>query len=609
MATTLPKRADLPQEQTWNLETVFADEAAWNAAYKGIGPDIEAIGRYQGRLAESGATLLEALHARDALLLAVAKINLYASMLLAGDTADPRNAARDEQAGGLYARAAAAAAYFEPEILEIPVERRAQLVQTTPGLEVYNHYFDTLDRQREHIRSAEVEDLLAQTYDLASGFYRARAALEDADMTFRPIHDETGEEVPLAQGNALKYIGHMDREVRKDAWEAYADGYLALKNSLSATLVGAVKGDVFYARSRRYKSAFEAAMEQNHIPAEVFHNLIATFQRNLPTWHRYWEIRRRALGVERLEGYDVYVPLVRYERNIPYDKGMEMVLTGMAPLGEEYVNAMRQGLHKDRWVDPLPNQGKGSGAFSSGVPGTHPFIMMNYDETLGTVSTLAHELGHSLHSYFTWQSQPPIYGNYSMFVAETASNFNQALMRAHLLKTEDDPDFQLEVLAEAFSNFHRYLFVMPTLARFELDCHARIEAGEGLSAETMSEKMVELLREGYGPTMNIDAPRTGIFWAMFTHLFANFYVYQYATGISAAAALAEGVISEGPAAAERYMQFLRAGSSVYPIEALKLAGIDMSSPEPVERGFRVLADLVDRLDKLVGDGPIAPKKK
>ncbi|MDQ2808754.1 MAG: oligoendopeptidase F [Chloroflexota bacterium] len=606
MATTLPKRSELPQEQTWNLESVFPSDAAWEAAYTGISPEIAALGRYQGRLAESGATLLEALQTRDDLILRVARISLYAGMQLAGDTADARFTARDEQTGSLWARALAAASYFEPEILAIAPETRAALVQDTPGLAVYAHYFDTLDRQREHIRSAEVEDLLAQAQDVAGASYRIHMALEDADMTFGSIKDEDGNDVPLAQGNAWKYIGSTDRRVRQEAWEGYADGYLAVKNTMAATLIGAVKSDVFFARAHNYGSAFEAAMEQNHIPAEVFHNLIATFQRNLPTWHRYWEIRRRALGVDRLHGYDVYAPLTSKERDIPYATGIDMIAAGMAPLGEEYGTAMRRGLDAERWVDPLPNQGKGSGAFSSGVPGTHPFIMMNYDNTLGTVSTLAHELGHSLHSHFTWQHQPPIYSNYSMFVAETASNFNQALVRSHLLATETDPTFQLEVLAEAMGNFHRYLFVMPTLARFELFCHEQIEAGEGLSAEVMSAKMVELLREAFGPALEIDEARLGIFWAQFTHLFANFYVYQYATGISAAAALAKGVVEEGRPAADRYLQFLRAGASVYPIEALQLAGIDMSQPEPVERGFAVLADLVDRLDKLVGDGPAKP---
>jgi len=270
------------------------------------------------------------------------------------------------------------------------------------------------------------------------------------------------------------------------------------------------------------------------------------------------------------------------------------------------VTPLRRGLLEQRWVDVYPNRGKGSGAFSSGVPGTHPFLMLNYDDTLQTLSTLAHELGHSMHSYFTWQNQPPVYGQYSMFVAETASNFNQALVRGQLLQKETDPDAQLEILAEAMANFFRYFFIMPTLARFELECHERIERGEGLNADAMSALMVGLLREGYGPEVEIDEARAGILWAQFTHLFSNFYVYQYATGISAANALADGVLREGAPAAQRYLDFLKAGNSMFSIDALKVAGIDMTSREPVERAFGVLEGLVDRLDQLVGAGPLAP---
>jgi oligoendopeptidase F len=296
---------------------------------------------------------------------------------------------------------------------------------------------------------------------------------------------------------------------------------------------------------------------------------------------------------------------VRSRREIPYDEGMDMVLTGMAPLGDEYIEPMRRGLHQDRWVDVLPNQGKGQGAFSSGFPGTHPFLFISYDDSLENVSTLAHELGHSMHSYLTWKHQPVVYGGYSMFVAETASNFNQALMRANLLEKNTEEDFELEILAEAMSNFHRYLFIMPTLARFEIECHERVERGESLTAESMMELMADLYAEAYGPAVEVDRPRVGITWAEFPHLFANFYVFQYTTGISAANALADMVVKEGKPAADRYLSFLRAGDSLYPMDALKLAGIDMSTPEPVERAFGILNRMVDRLDKLVGQGPVS----
>jgi oligoendopeptidase F len=604
MAKTLPKRDEVPEEVTWDVRSVFASDADWEAAMRAANEAIPGLERFRGKLGESGSRLLEALETRDALLNDIAKISLYAGMQAAGDTTNQTYLARNEQADSLQARAAGAGAYFEPEILALDPARLKAIAAEEPGLAPYGHYFDRLQRQREHVRSPEVESILAEVSDVTFSPYRIHVALEDADLKFATIKDEEGNDVQVQQGNVEPLIRSQDRNVRKAAWEAYADGYIGVKNTMAATLAGAVKSDVFYARARNYPSALRASLGPFEIPVQVFDNLLETFRRHLPLWHRYWDIRRRALGVDKLHGYDIDVPLVRVQRRIAYEEAIDTICEGMSPLGEEYIEPMRKGLVEQRWVDIYPNQGKGSGAFSSGVPGTHPFLMLNYDDTLENLSTLAHELGHSMHSYFSWKHQPFVYSQYSMFVAETASNFNQAMVRAHLLSTHDDRDFQLEVLAEAMSNFHRYLFIMPTLARFELDCHQRVERGEGLVADEMSAKLVELFREAYGPEVEIDEERVGITWAQFPHMFGNFYVFQYATGISAANALADSVLRDGKAAASRYLDFLKAGDSLYPIDALRLAGIDMAEPEPVERGFGVLSRLIDRLDELVGAGPV-----
>ena len=277
---------------------------------------------------------------------------------------------------------------------------------------------------------------------------------------------------------------------------------------------------------------------------------------------------------------------------------MEWIAAGMRPLGEEYVEVMRRGSLQQRWVDIYPNQGKRLGAFSSGAQGTHPFILMSYTDDIFSMSTLAHELGHSMHSYYTWQNQPPIYSDYSLFVAEVASNFNQAMVRAHLLELDSDPDFQIAVIEEAMANFHRYFFIMPTLARFELEIHERIERGEALTADGLIALMADLFREGYGDEVEMDTERVGITWAQFSHLYAPFYVYQYATGISGAHALGNGVLAGEAGAAERYVDFLRAGGSGYPLDLLREAGVDLTSPEPVEETFAVLSSLVDRLEAL-----------
>jgi oligoendopeptidase F len=330
----------------------------------------------------------------------------------------------------------------------------------------------------------------------------------------------------------------------------------------------------------------------------VFDNLIETYRQNLPTWHRYWRIRRQALGYDKLHIYDIKAPLTSQPPHVPFERAVEWITAGMRPLGAEYVEVLRRGALQQRWVDICPNQGKRLGAFSSGAQGTYPFILMSYTDDIFSMSTLAHELGHSLHSYYSWQSQPPIYADYSLFVAEVASNFNQAMVRAHLLGSDTDPDFQIAVIEEAMANFHRYFFVMPTLARFELEIHQRVERGEALTAGDLIALMADLFREGYGDEVEMDVERVGITWGQFaTHLYSNFYVYQYATGISGAHALAEGVLTGRPSAAENYLAFLKVGGSLDPLDALRQAGVDLSTPAPVEQTFTVLARLVDQLEQ------------
>lgn len=353
------------------------------------------------------------------------------------------------------------------------------------------------------------------------------------------------------------------------------------------------------ARVHNYSTAVEAALEQNHIPRQVYDNILETSRRKLPVWHRYWSVRRRALGLDMMHPYDIFAPLTQEDHKVTFEQSVDMICEGMGPLGEEYCAPMRKGMLEERWVDVYPNAGKRSGAYSSGAFGTNPFILMSHIEDLESMSTLAHEIGHSMHSYFSRREQPQVYARYGLFVAEVASNFNQAMVRANLLKSNQDPTFQIGVIEEAMYNFHRYFFLMPILGRWELEMHTRVEQGKALTADSMIGHLADLFREGYGPEVEIDEARVGITWAQFsTHLYSNFYVYQYATGISAANALADRVLNGGPEAAEDYKRFLKAGGSMYPLDALKLAGIDMTSPEPVERAFDVLEGFVEKLEKL-----------
>jgi len=442
--------------------------------------------------------------------------------------------------------------------------------------------------------------VLALCGDPFSGPMSIYSMLNNTDLKFQPATASDGTKLEVGQASIASLVTHPDQDVRRSAWQNYADGYLAFKNTMSATLTAAVKQDVFNARARCYPTALHASLEPNNIPVEVFHNLIEVFRENLPTWHRYWRLRRKALGLETLGVYDIKAPLTDARPVVPFAQAVDWICEGMAPMGDEYVTILRRGCLEERWVDRACNRGKREGAFSSGSFGTRPFIMMSYADDLFSLSTLAHELGHSMHSYYSRANQRFLYSRYGLFAAEVASNFNQATVRDYLMRTQTSRDFQVALIEEAMSNYHRYFFIMPTLARFELEVHTRAETGAPLSADVMIGILADLFKEGYSDEVEFDRDRIGITWAQFGHMYMNFYVYQYATGISGAHALSHAVTGGAdPDAATRYLDFLKSGGSRYPLDALKLAGVDLTTPTPVRATFRVLAEYVDRLEKLV----------
>jgi oligoendopeptidase F len=598
--TSVPSRTDIPVEHTWDTSSVFPSDAAWEEAIAQVTAQLPELARFQGRLSSSPSILAEFLDRRDQVTNTANKIYLYASMQHNVDTADQDATAKFDRGNAITTRLAATLGFAEPEMLAIGFDTLSRWMREEPRLTSYEHYFDALWQRQAHVRSAEVEELLGQLLDPFRSGAAIHGALTDADMRFTPAQTAGGEPVEIAQGNIAALLTDPDRETRRTAWENYADEHLVNKNTLAACMATGVKQRVFMARARRYGSALEAALSSTYIPEAVFHNLLDTFRRNLPTWHRYWRIRRQALGYDTLHSYDVKAPLTAHKPHVPFEQSIAWISEGMRPLGDEYVDTMRRGMVEERWVDIYPNQGKRAGAYSSGVQGTRPFILMSYNDDLFSMSTLAHELGHSMHSYYSWQTQPHIYSRYTIFVAEVASNLNQALVRAHLLEHNSDADFQIALIEEAMSNFHRYFFIMPTLARFELEIHQRVERGQALTADSMIALMTELFAEGYGDEVAIDHDRIGITWAQFPiHMYSNFYVYQYATGISAAHALAERILQGNSAAVDNYLTFLKTGSARYPLDALKLAGVDMTSPAAVEQTFGVLAGFVDRLEGLI----------
>ena len=598
--TQLPARSEVPQEETWNLKSIFPALKAWEKAYQETEKRLSEFNEFKGKLGQNPKTLLDCLVLSEEILRGAEKVFVYSGLDSATDVSDQEARARAGQGQSLVAKAMAVTAFIDPEILAIGWEELEGWLDELPSLAVYKHYFEDLYRRKPHMRNTEVEEILAMAADPLGYFPGAYSSLVNADIHFKQAVAEDGSTRDVGQSSINALITDPEREVRRTAWENYADGYLEHQNTIAAIQTGTFKRDVFQMRARGYGSSLEASLSPGNIPTEVFHNLIRVFKDNLPTWHRYWKIRKEILGFDQLHVYDIKAPLTASKPHIPYQQAVDWICEGMAPLGEEYVTALRKGCLEDRWVDRARNKGKTQGAFSWGMHDTQPFIMMSYADDVFSLSTLTHELGHSLHSYFTRKTQPYVYGHYSLFVAEVASNFNQAMVRDYLFRTQEDPDLIMALIEETMSNYHRYFFIMPTLARFELEMHEREERGEPINARSMMALTADLFQEGYGDEVVLDQDRIGITWAQFGHMYRNFYVYQYATGISGANALANRVLTGEEGAAADYLDFLRAGNSLYPLDALKKAGVDLTSPEPVETAFKFLEETVDRLERIKG---------
>ena len=599
MTAPLP-RSKVKQNQTWNAESVFKSPAEFEVEVESILASLDSVKKFQGHLGDKPDTFIEAMNALDVLSQRSTRMRVYATMSSAVDTADQAGAAMISKAMSALAQVGAASSFVDPELLAVGEERLRQWVNEDARLKLYEHYFNDLYRKQTHVRSAEVEELLGMLRDPFSSTSVTTTLLANADFKFKPARDRKNKKVELTQSTFDAILNGSDRKARKTAWENYNDLYLKHKNTLANNLATSVKQNVFNMRARRFDSALEATLFNGDVPVEMFHNLLDIFKKNLPLWHRYWKIRRKALGVKTLHPYDVWAPLTIKKHKVPFEKAVDWICEGLEPMGDEYVNVMRQGCLIDRWVDWAPNAGKRQGAFSTRVPkDTHPFILMSYTDDIGSMSTLSHELGHSIHAYYASRAQPMIYYMYPSIISETASNFNQAMTRAHLLNTNPDKYFQIALLEEAMDNFHRYFFIMPTLARFELETHQRIEKGQALTADSMIELMADLFSEGFGGNMDLDRERVGITWGTFTtHLYIDFYSFQYAIGISAANAIAKRILNGEANSAEDHINFLKAGSSKPPMEIYKIAGVDMTSTKPIEDAFEVLGDYINRLEEL-----------
>ncbi|MEX2142977.1 MAG: M3 family oligoendopeptidase [Anaerolineales bacterium] len=595
------KRADVPLEATWKRETTFASWEDWDAQFETAKKDLPKLIKFNGKLT-SAAKLSAWFDAYEKQAVSLGELAGFVSWASTVDTNDEEANSRQGMIAGLASEFGAITSFVEPQLLK-KGKKLIEWAKKDKRLKKFSHYFKNMLRLHKNTRSAEVEEVLGLAGDPFAMLYRIYSELTNADLKFQDAVDASGAPHPIYQSTFNSSMQSTDRQRRRSAWVNFHDGYLAMQKTLAALYLGNVKEQEFLRKVRGFDSVLELRLSPNNLPVRVFHNLIEVFQANLPVWHRYWAVKARLLSLEKLAPYDVWAPIVADPPEIPYRQSIDWICAALQPLGEDYVNTMRRGCLEERWVDWAPNVEKRQGAASSRMVGRKPpYIFMSYNDNIFSLSTLAHELGHSMHSHAFASHQPIVYNDYgaiSSTVTETASNFHQAMTRAYLRseKAADDK-FQLAMIDEAMSNFHRYFFVMPTLARFELEVYERAKSGKPLTAPIFNEIMSGFFTEGYGATMEDDSARTAITWAQFLHLYIPFYTFQYAVGITAAHAAAERVLAGEESAAAGYQRFLQAGGSRYAMDLFKLAGVDMSSREPIEAAFRELEANVAQLEQL-----------
>ncbi|MET1029512.1 oligoendopeptidase F [Domibacillus tundrae] len=596
----LPARSEVAEELKWRLEDIFETDELWEEEFKVIQMLAGEAASYNGTLGDSAEQMHSFFAWQDALLERMGKLYTYAHMRYDEDTQNAHYQGMNDRAKMLYTQIAGALSFADPEILLIDEEKVNGFVASYEPLRLYEKVLNDLNKQRPHILSAAEENLLAQASDVLGSSSTTFGMLNNADLEFPVIQDENGENVQITHGNYVRFLESSDRRVREEAFKAVYATYEKFKNTFASTLSGQIKKDNFSAKVRNYGSAREAALSRNHIPEAVYDNLVSTINKNLPLLHRYVALRKKVLGLDKLHMYDLYTPLVAEGKfDVTYDEAKDLLQKGLQPLGKEYNDILTKGL-QSRWVDVVENKGKRSGAYSSGAYGTNPYVLMNWQDNVNNLFTLAHEFGHSIHSYYTRGNQPYIYGDYSIFVAEVASTCNESILNDYLLKTTEDEKKRIYLLNHFLETFRGTVFRQTMFAEFEHLVHEKAQNGEALTADGLSAAYYELNKKYFGDDMVIDE-EIALEWARIPHFYYNYYVYQYATGLSAAIALSSQILKDGEPAAERYInEFLKAGSASDPIEVLKRAGVDMTEADAIEAACRVFEESLEEMENLLG---------
>lgn len=591
-------REQIDPKYKWNIREMYPDEEQWKIDYKTVEDKAKDFTSYSGRLGESPKVLLEAMQKKDNIWLILERVYTYARMKKDEDNRVTQYQAMSDKAGTLIAKTSSYLSFFIPELLEIPEEKLRGFLEAEEGLKLYKHAINDILREKAHVLSKPEENLLAQLGEITGATNDVFTMINNADIKFGSIIDEDGDEVEVTHGRYIGLMESHDRRVRKEAFEHMYKAYGDLKNTLATNYNYNTKTDVITARIRKYGSAREAALSGDNIPAEVYDNLIDTVNSRLDLLHRYVEVRRKLLKVEEVHMYDMYVPLVEMPKNeISYEKALDIMSEGLAPLGGDYLKRMNDGLAAG-WVDVYENEGKTSGAYSFGSYDSMPYILLNYNGKLKDVFTIVHEMGHSMHSWYTRKNQPFTYGGHSIFTAEVASTVNEALLMHHLLENSKDPEEKKYLLNLYIEEFRTTLFRQTMFAEFEKMTHEAVENGEVLTAEWLCDEYAKLNRKYFGEKVSYD-PQIAMEWSRIPHFYRAFYVYKYATGYSAATAISSKILNEGPAARDAYIEFLKTGESDYPIELLKIAGVDMSTPKPIIQAMDAFEKLIVEIEKLV----------
>jgi len=594
----LAKRNEIDDAFKWRLEDMVSSKEEWQNRYEEIIKLSEEMASYSGKLQDSADTLFECLQKRDELNEKLSRLYVYSNMRLHEDSNDAQAQATAEKANTLAVRVSSSLSFIEPEISAIPEEVLKGYMASDNGISLYDAYMDNLLRQKEHILTLAEEKLMAEAAELTQSPENIFSMLNNADIKFPTIKDEKGNDVELTKGRYVTLLESSDRRVRKDAFEAMYATYKKFKNTIATTFTANIKKDIFNMKARKFSSTCEASLFENNIPVAVYDQLVSTIHKYMPLMHRYVSIRKKMLNLDELHMYDVYTPIVKdVDVTISYEEAKAKVYEALAPMGEEYLSLIKKGF-EEKWIDVYENEGKRSGAYSWGTYGVHPYVLLNHQDNVNTMFTLAHEMGHALHTYYTTTNQPFVYGDYPTFLAEVASTVNEALLMEHLLKTTDDKNQRLYLINYFMEQFKSTVYRQTMFAEFERLTHEVVEGGEALTADKLCEMYHDINVKYFGDDMIIDED-LDMEWARIPHFYYNYYVFQYSTGYSAAIALSQKILNEGDDAVEKYKNFLKSGSSVYPIETLKKAGVDMTTAEPIEKALKVFEGLLDEMENMI----------